>query len=243
MELYFKFIKECAQRIPNENYHKHHIIPKFMGGTNDEFNKIRLSYKDHQTAHLLLAECYPLQSDEYNKNIWAARMLNKWVDTNFSQWKVSSGMLGKNHSGKTKEILISHRHRIMSDMSEENKVLRCNKISKSLIGRIITWNDKIRENHADVSGINNPMYGKSHSKKTRSKISKKLKGNANLGGRKGKTFSSFKFIQDDILIFEAFGQKEAKEFCVLNKISYQTLCKKTDTWKNWKCIRNKSNIK
>jgi hypothetical protein len=240
MELYLKFIEECKQRIPTENYHKHHIIPKFMGGTNDEFNKIKLSYQDHQNAHIILAECFPKKSIEYNKNIWAARILNKWLDTDLSNWKVSSGMLGKKHSAETKKILELHGHRIMSNMSEKDKASRGNKISKAQIGRTITWNDKISENHADVSGNNNPMYGKSHSKETKRKISKKLKGNANLGGRKGKTFSTFKFIKDDILIHEAFGQNDAKQFCVLNQISYQTLCKKTDTWKNWKCIRNKS---
>ena len=32
-------------------------------------------------------------------------------------------------------------------------------LSDRLIGRIITWGNKISENHADMSGANNPCYG------------------------------------------------------------------------------------
>lgn len=38
---------------------------------------------------------------------------------------------------------------------------------------------KIRKNHADVSGENNPMYGKTHTQESRDAMSKALKGDAN----------------------------------------------------------------
>ena len=38
--------------------HKHHIIPKHMGGNNSNDNLIELSLDDHYTAHILLSECY-----------------------------------------------------------------------------------------------------------------------------------------------------------------------------------------
>ena len=40
-------------------YHIHHIIPKSMGGSNDESNLILLTPKEHFTAHHLLAHMFP----------------------------------------------------------------------------------------------------------------------------------------------------------------------------------------
>jgi hypothetical protein len=43
--------------------HKHHIIPKHMGGTDDPSNIIELSVKEHSQAHLVLYEQYGKKED------------------------------------------------------------------------------------------------------------------------------------------------------------------------------------
>jgi hypothetical protein len=43
--------------------HKHHIIPKHMGGTDDPSNIIELSVKEHAEAHKLLWEQYGKEED------------------------------------------------------------------------------------------------------------------------------------------------------------------------------------
>lgn len=43
--------------------HKHHIIPKHMGGTDDPSNIIELSVEDHAKAHLDLYEKYGIEYD------------------------------------------------------------------------------------------------------------------------------------------------------------------------------------
>ena len=43
--------------------HKHHIIPKHMGGTDDPSNLIELSVEEHSKAHLLLYEQYGKKED------------------------------------------------------------------------------------------------------------------------------------------------------------------------------------
>jgi hypothetical protein len=43
--------------------HKHHIIPKHMGGTDDPTNIIELSVKEHAEAHKLLWEQYGKEED------------------------------------------------------------------------------------------------------------------------------------------------------------------------------------
>lgn len=49
---YIDFLNSCIlYEHKGIGVHSHHIIPKFMGGTNDDLNLIILSYKDHQMAH------------------------------------------------------------------------------------------------------------------------------------------------------------------------------------------------
>jgi len=44
-------------------YHKHHIIPKHMGGTDDPSNLVRLTVEEHAQAHKELYEKYGYQQD------------------------------------------------------------------------------------------------------------------------------------------------------------------------------------
>lgn len=97
----------------------------------------------------------------------------------------------------------------------------------------------ISKNHADISGENNPMFGQVHSSTTKEKISTRLRGNPNLGGRLGKTFSSFDFFQNGVLLKSVKGQKNAKAFCIENGLSFQVLCKGKSVWRTWSCKRNK----
>lgn len=50
-------------------YHMHHIIPKHMGGTDDQENLIRLSIEDHAEAHRIL---YEQHHNEYDRVAWLA---------------------------------------------------------------------------------------------------------------------------------------------------------------------------
>ena len=59
LKTYYSLIEKRKKVILNENYHKHHIIPKCCGGTNDSENLVRLSYREHYIAHILLAKAYP----------------------------------------------------------------------------------------------------------------------------------------------------------------------------------------
>jgi len=51
--------------------HKHHIIPKHMGGTDDPSNIIELSVEDHTKAHLDLYEKY---GNEYDRIAYESLM-------------------------------------------------------------------------------------------------------------------------------------------------------------------------
>jgi group I intron endonuclease len=85
------------------------------------------------------------------------------------------GMYGKKHSQETIEKMKkSHKGKqycLGRRLSDETK----NKIGNSNKGKVRSEETKlkIKESHHDVSGKNNPMYGKKHSQETIEKIRKK----------------------------------------------------------------------
>jgi len=97
------------------------------------------------------------------------------------------GMYGKTHSEETKKKISDaskgNAYCLGRTLSEETK----QKIREKHIGKIVSeeTKKKISENHHDISGKNNPMYGKKHSAETIEKIRqkalmRKLKNNNNV---------------------------------------------------------------
>jgi hypothetical protein len=338
LQKYFDFIDSCKIKTP-EKYHKHHIIPKYMGGSNDKNNLINLSYEDHYIAHIVLADCFEAGSYHYNRNIWSALKLSDWKNDENLSAKLSLARKGKTYEelfGEdtaliAKEKLKKHwsiywakpenrerqrnlmielnpmngflfsekqlrkmseaRKKWWSNLSENdlnlikekrsllskkfwqefrldgdkfesyrekmsqtlkdwwNKNLdsekikgRNKKISESQKGvaknveSVKKWKETVEENKT-FAGDKNSMFGRKHNDETKEKIRQKALGRP--GNRLGKTFSSFKFYLDGTFVYEAKGQIEARSFCKEKNISFQTLCKKGNTWKNWYCERNK----
>lgn len=80
--------------------HRHHIVPRHMGGSDDPSNIVELTQEEHAQAHLELYEKYGKPEDA-----WAARILGSEPRTDFT-----SGMKGKKHSEETKERMsLSHQ--------------------------------------------------------------------------------------------------------------------------------------
>lgn len=100
------------------------------------------------------------------------------------------------------------------------------------------WKKTVNKNKS-LSGEKNPMFGKKQSKETIEKL-KKPKSEEHKEKLK-KPRASFKFYKDNDFIYEAIGQKDARLFCASQNISFQTLCKKSNIWKNWYCQRKKNN--
>lgn len=138
--------------LPDDNfkYHNHHIIPKFMGGEDIKENIVKLTIEEHIQAHLELAECFPIGSEERNKNLCSANLTKVWTNKNFADIDISkenNPMWGKTHSEDTKK-------QIGEKSKKKNFTLEYKK--KLSIA---------------ASGKNNPMWGKRHTELTRKKIS------------------------------------------------------------------------
>jgi hypothetical protein len=56
---YTTLIDRAKERILEDYTEKHHIIPRCMGGSDDENNLVRLTPEEHYVAHQLLVKIYP----------------------------------------------------------------------------------------------------------------------------------------------------------------------------------------
>lgn len=131
-----------------DNYQEiHHIVPRCMGGNDEYDNLIYLYAQEHYYAHKLLA----LENPE-NNSLQCA-------------WLAVSGWKNKNHQNEIKLT------------PEEYEQARL-KVSNIMKNREITEETKrkISENHADISGEKNPMYGKHHTEETKEKLRQKNLG-------------------------------------------------------------------
>lgn len=148
----------------NEYHERHHIVPKCMGGGNEQENLIDLFAREHFEAHQLLALenpendklvyawwCMTIQTNEYTKERY------KVDAAEYEQIKLAYiDKLRERISGSNNPMYgISPKERMDEETYEE-------------------WLYKITEKS---TGKNNPMYGKHHTEETKEKIREKLTGN------------------------------------------------------------------
>jgi hypothetical protein len=95
--------------------HKHHIIPKHAGGTDDPSNLIYLTVEEHAEAHKLLFEQYGRWQDEL-------------------AWKGLSGQIGK------EEIILKTLQRNLGKTFSEETRSKMRESSKGKNKNKIPWN-------------------------------------------------------------------------------------------------------
>lgn len=80
--------------IINSYMDKHHIVPKHMGGLDEDFNIMELSREDHAWAHLILHKLYG-----HNEDLWAANILfeSKSVDISGENNPMADPEIRKKH--------------------------------------------------------------------------------------------------------------------------------------------------
>lgn len=151
-----KYIGQSVDIIDRWSKHKSSL----RGGyhDNDYLQNAWNKYGEESFNFYILEECDIDKLDELE--MYWIDFYNTFKDRSKGFNLVSGGSSNKKHSVEVKE-----------------------KIREANIGHIVTQEtrDKISENHADVNGINNPMYGKKHSDKVKQAISK-----ANTGRKSSK---------------------------------------------------------
>lgn len=169
----------------DEYHERHHIVPRCMGGSNDEDNLIDLFAREHFIAHKLLA-----QENPDNSKLAYAWSMMAWTKRNYQDRCEVSPEEYEEAKKKLSETLSKTRKGIpRPPFSEEHK----RKIGEANKGKIVSeetkkkmreshkntseeTRKKMRENHADFRGEKHPMFGKHHTKETKEKISLAKKG-------------------------------------------------------------------
>ena len=149
----------------DEYHERHHIVPKCLGGTNDEENLIDLFAREHFIAHKLLAEENPNnKSLVYAWHMMSTVHSSDYLEISPEEYEKAriafvESITGENNPFYGKNISDEHKQRI----SEANK------------GKIFSLEHckKLSESHI---GMNNPNYGRSPSEETRIKLSNSNKG-------------------------------------------------------------------
>jgi len=70
-KIYFSIIENSKFKTKDIGLEKHHILPKSCGGTNDEFNLVYLTTREHFICHLLLVKMYKNNPTFRKKMIYA----------------------------------------------------------------------------------------------------------------------------------------------------------------------------
>jgi len=89
-------------------YHKHHIVPRHMGGTDDPSNLIELTIEEHAEAHKKLYEEYGLEEDRIAWLCLSGQITN--AEANILATKAAN-------SGKK---LSKHHNKILQDAAKKS---------------------------------------------------------------------------------------------------------------------------
>ena len=185
---YLKIIEECRNKVYNDEeiMHRHHILPRFMGGNDSKENLISISSKDHYTAHIILANEYRKNDKRWTGNILSANLIKKHFDgktpkdlSNAVSGK-NNGMFGRTHSDEYKNLL---REKMVGE-------------GNPFYGKSHTIETKKRmsNNHADFNGGKNPAAKKCMDRTT-GKIYGSIKEMASDLGRRRCTIG--KYVNDE----------------------------------------------
>lgn len=108
-------------------YHKHHIIPKHMGGNDDPANIVELTVEEHAKAHRMLFEKYGCWQDEI-------------------AWKGLSKMIDRAEA-ISQTIANSNKHRIQPMLGRKFSDAHKQNISRSKMGNKV-WLGRRHSSHS-----------------------------------------------------------------------------------------------
>jgi hypothetical protein len=187
-EIYYNLINTAKERDePPGVIERHHIIPKSLGGNNDNDNIVKLTAREHFICHRLL-----VKMTDGNSKRKMQFALGKFVQNgpgqerilssrqyNIARSAISHARRGKKHTEETKQKIREARAKQV--ITEEQK----RKISETLIsighrppdvtGQVRSAETK-RKMSAAKMGHTAGMTGKEHTEETKIKMSKNMKG-------------------------------------------------------------------
>lgn len=144
---YIKLVDSRQSRGLNREtgYEIHHIVPRCLGGENEQYNLVKLTYKEHFIAHKLLYKAFP--EDKKLTHAFTAMTMNK---ENISSNQVQK--LKSLHSLRMKENNPMHN---INSLEKMRKTRKEKFASGELVPRIVS--KKERDIQSRRMKENNPM--------------------------------------------------------------------------------------
>jgi hypothetical protein len=177
-KIYFCLIEKSKNQSIDGYFENHHIIPKCLGGKDTKDNLIKFTARQHFVAHLLLTKMCD-SNNKYKLYNAFSKMLCNGKDnkrylpsSKFYEYskKLMAEYMKNNNPAKREDVRkkMSENSWAKSEKAEEIKKL----ISQIKIGKKLNLTDEQRKNRSEKrTGERNGMYGKTHSKETREKLS------------------------------------------------------------------------
>lgn len=199
---YDQIILNAQNRSLTGYFEKHHIIPKSLGGNNNQDNLVKLTAREHFICHLLLTKFTTGKAK--SQMYFALNMLR--VSNNYQDRYISSRIyetlkknlsfeLSKMHKGKvisdkTKKLISDSRKGRPSAFKGKTHTIKTKKHisitnqghtrnSKDIVKKIINsraWYSHSEETKAKISNSNKGKHNNPKSEETKAKISDSLKG-------------------------------------------------------------------
>ena len=201
MNKYEKWYNQIVLKGKNEKlpgHEHHHILPRSLGGTDDNNNLVYITVREHFVCHWLLTKIYPT-GEEHWKMLNALRMMRaenknqqrydtKITSRVYAKLKEEYANLqseryrgknnpffGKSHTKEARQIISNANTGENNAMKriEEREKMRHLKIGKKRDPFSDEWKAKMSES---ASGENNSRYGVTLTDEIKKKISDKMKG-------------------------------------------------------------------
>ena len=170
---YYKIYNQLILRAKKENrkkgegvyYERHHIIPRCIGGTDDDDNLVLLTAREHFIVHKLLCEIHP-----NNKSLIYAywQMCNRQESSRMRRnYNISS-----HEYDRVRQLLseIVKNRKTGVSLSVETK----RKMSQAKLGHLHTNDSKQRMRDAKIGKKRKPFSEETKKKMSESKLGKKL---------------------------------------------------------------------
>lgn len=171
--------KENRKKTDTNYYESHHIVPKSLGGSNKNSNRVLLTAREHYIVHKCLVLIY-LKEDDKNAYHKMVHALHRFLySKNSSEYKIASRDYEK--------IRQLHSLSISKALSGKKKSAETKQKMKAAQLEYFTtnpghWKGKThteetkRKMSQKQSMENNPQFGKSRTDDEKKKISKTMKG-------------------------------------------------------------------
>ena len=153
-EVYSKIIENARNRIKDESlsYEIHHIVPRSIGGLDEDSNLVELTLREHFFCHVLLCRMFKDDSFEKKKMLWAFSFMS-----GCSKYENSKSY----ERLKEEARIVQRNNRIGKTLSEETR----RKISEAHKGKVYT-EEQLKKFSESMMGINK---GRKHSPETNEK--------------------------------------------------------------------------